>query len=160
MKSNLILHLFFVFTFIFLFESCKKEDKRQYSKWYVNTDSFSTNDVKLDIGKVVSHIFTNSQYSGGTLPYGFSITFNTGSLNGGIPTSGSFKLDCSQQNPQWTCMSILYKDIGYLSNENELEYLIASQENGKAYYILEPTWFYNESNPKDSVLVKGTFNEP
>jgi len=138
--------------------ACKKEDNRQYSTWYVNEERFSTNDVKTDMGKAVALIFTNSKYSGGTAPNGFSITFNTGSLNGGFPTSGSFKLDCSQQNPQWACMSILFKDKGYFPKTNE--YLKATLENGKARYSLEPTWFYNELNYQDSILVKGTFNQP
>lgn len=140
--------------------ACKKEDNRQYSTWYVNEERFSTNDVKTDMGKAVALIFTNSKYSGGTAPNGFSITFNTGSLNGGFPTSGNLKLDCSQQNPQWACMTILYNELGYVAKEIDSNRIYASSENNKASYILKPTWFYNASNAFDSILVKGTFNQP
>lgn len=93
--------------------ACKKEDDRQYSSWYVNEEPFSTNDVKTDIGKAVAYLETTS------ISNGFSIKFNTGSLNGGLPTSGSFKLDCSQQNPQWVCMAIFYRDTGYLPKDGK-----------------------------------------
>lgn len=134
--------------------ACKKEDNRQYSTWYVNEDTFTTNDVKTDIGKVVANIQTNN------ISNGFWLWFNTGSLRGGFPTSGSFKLDCSQQNPQWVCMGIFFKDTGFLSNENNLKYIAASQKNGKAQYILDTTWFYNSYRPNDSIKVHGIFNQP
>ena len=110
--------------------------------------------MKTDIGKAVAYLETIS------ISNGFSIKFNTGSLKGGLPTSGSFKLDCSQQNPQWVCMAILYRDTGYLSKEIKFEYLIASQRNGKAQYTLDTTWFYNSYRANDSILVYGTFNQP
>lgn len=140
--------------------ACKKEDNRQYSSWYVNEEPFSTNDVKTDIGKAVAYLNTNSKYSGGTAPNGFSIIFNTGSLGGGFPTSGQIKLDCSQQNPQWACMSILYNEVGYIPKEIDSNYINASSANSKARYTLKSTWFYNASNALDSVLVRGTFNQP
>ncbi len=81
--------------------ACIKEDVIQYSRWYVNTDSFTTYDAKTDMGKLTSRTYTNSLYIGGTLTDCFLIVFITGSFDGRFPTSRNFKLDYSKKNPQW-----------------------------------------------------------
>ena len=134
--------------FSILFVSCKKGDNRQYSKWYVNNDSFYTNDIRVDKGNAVCQIqgndFTNRYFLEFHLNY--------------FPIGGSFPILCSQQNPYWACLTITYKGIGYVSPKNTN--LQADDLNGKGSYVLQPAWFYNESNAQDSVLVRGTFNEP
>jgi len=133
--------------FIILY-SCKKEDSKQYSKWFVNTDSFYTNDIRADRGKAI-HILEGNDFKNR-----YYVEFH---LNY-YPQEGSYPIRCLGQNPDWVCITINYKGIGYIGPKNA--YLQAALKNGKASYTLEPVWFYNESNVMDSVLVRGTFNEP
>ena len=145
MKQVLLIAALFV-----LFISCKKGDNRQYSKWYVNNDSFYTNDIRVDKGKARHDITTNDLHNG------FQIVFNLGTF----PATGSYKLDCSLQNPAWVCMGIIYRDTGYLARSEKNGTINATMKNGKASYSLAPTWFYNSYRNEDSIFVKGTFNEP
>lgn len=138
----------FVFAIIASCLSCKKNDKKQYSYWYINTDSFSTNDVRVEAGNARHEMITNNLHNG------FQITFNLGAF----PIAGSFKMDCSQMNPDWVCVNILYNDTGYLANPDS--FAKAFSPNGKGQYIVPNTWFYNSYNSSDSILVHGTFNEP
>lgn len=128
--------------------SCKKDEPKQFSTWYVNGQKFTTNDVRYDKGKARNEISSNNQTDR------FDIYFNLGEL----PITGNFLINCSQQNPHWCCMAIIYQGKGYVEPKNAFIY--ASFYNGKARYTLDETWFYNELDNNDSILVKGTFNEP
>ena len=129
------------------------EDTRQYSYWTVNEDSFKTNDVDEVLGLGMC-VLGNAQKNHTN---NFSLYFNIGRS---LPVYGSFKIDCSTQNSTFVCMDFVYNGIGYLININGSFYLTAGENNSKAQYKLAPTWFYNEQDPNDSVLIQGVFNEP
>ena len=131
---------------LLLFAACKK--KKQYSTWYVNDEKFRTNDVKLTKGKA-KHIMA---------PHDINNRFVIEFYLGSFPSDDRYLINCSQQNPTWCCMVFIYNGIGYIKPKDS--YLYASNNNKKFRYTLEPTWFYNESDPNDSILVKGEFNEP
>jgi len=143
MKHYLAVAILFVMLY-----SCKKEESRQYSKWYVNTDSFYTNDVRTDRGKGQHDIESNDPKNC------FSLSF----LLGFYPKEGAYPVGCKGPDPRWACLVIIYKGAAYLSPKNA--YLQTGEINGKATYTLQPAWFYHEANITDSVLVKGAFNEP
>jgi hypothetical protein len=75
-----------------------------------------------------------------------------------FPTSGNFLIDCGQQNPAWCCFTIVYNGVGFVNPE--YSYIEAQQNDNKAQYHLSETWFYDETNPTDGILVQGSFNEP
>ena len=147
MKPSLVAILIAALLFLVC---CKKKDERQFSYWYVNSDSFLTNDIRVDAGMSRKEMLTNN------FREGFQIIFN----GPDFPVSGSYKLDCSTQNPLWTCFGILHNDTGYLANPLQNNHVTAYSNNGKAQYVLVPTWFYNSYRTSDSILVHGTFNEP
>lgn len=147
MKRNSFIALVFLLIFT---ASCKKSENLQYSNWSINNESFSTNDIKVDEGKVRHEIITNNYH------IGFQIVFNLGYF----PTSGNFKLDCSLQDPNWVCFNILYRDTGYLPKPINNNYILASINNSKGSYVLQPTWFYNSYRSNDSIKVQGVFNVP
>ena len=68
-------------------------------------------------------------------------------------------MNCNADNSDIVCFSIVYDSVGYYEPVT-LQYLQASKKNGKAEYLLAPTWFYSEIDPNDSVLIHGVFNEP
>jgi len=127
---------------------CKKSDNRQLSYWYVNADSFMTSDVRTDIGKAATHLVANS------FENAFFLEFHLKDF----PVNGSFLINCSLQNPAWVCFAITYHSKGYIASSNA--YINAVAINGSYSYQLEPTWFYNETDHKDSVRVHGTFTQP
>ena len=140
---------YFVLLPLLILTACNKDNKKQYSTWYVNGEMFRTNDVKLTKGKAL-HIFDAKNYNNG-----FVIQFNLGYF----PTEGRYLIDCRQANPEWCCMSINYNGIGYINPK--VTYLNLSTNNKKFRYTLEPTWFFNSYKmTEDSIWVKGEFNEP
>ncbi len=128
--------------------SCKKEEAKRYSEWYVNGERFYTNNVREDVGNAVS------SFEGNDFQNRFALDFNLRSF----PTSGQYEIDCSRSNQGLTCLAITYKGVGYLPPKNT--YIKAGSIGGRGSYTLDSTWFYNESNSQDVVLIKGTFNRP
>lgn len=141
-------NLISLFAILAMLSSCKKDEPKRYSEWYVNGERFYTNDVREDIGKVISSI------EGNDFKNKFFLEFN----NKPFPTSGQYEIDCSRANQGLTCLGFNYKGVGYSAPKNT--YLQAGSIGGKASYTLNSTWFYNESNLQDSVLTKGIFNRP
>jgi hypothetical protein len=133
-----------------MFTACKKE--KQYSTWYVNSDSFSTNEAETSIGKAIAKFSSlnhdNKNY--------FRIGFNVGYL----PTEGQYKIEYNSTTSIFSGISFYYNGVFFISSPNTENYLYASSNSGKASYSLPATWFINYDNHEDSVLIKGTFNEP
>ncbi len=130
--------------------SCKKRASKEYSHWYVNNDSFSSNNVGVTIGKTRADMWSSL-----TDNY-FSLTFNVGFL----PTSGLYKTDDRIQDPTFVSMDIKYNGTEYYPDTLFPIYLTADLKNGKASYTLPPTWFISFANSNDSISVRGTFNQP
>lgn len=114
------MRILLLITIVFLLGilSCKKTDNRQFSYWYLNQDCFRTNDVRTEKGKATHQLFTSS------FTNGFFIRFNLGHF----PTAGTYKLDCSLQNPSWACFGIIYRDTGYLPNSLNNYMLTATEK--------------------------------
>ena len=139
---------YLTFLSLILLTACNKDNKKQYSTWYVNDEMFRTNDVKLTKGKA-KHIFNSKD-----IDNKFDIEFNLGHF----PSDDKYLINCSQKNPAWVCVTINYKHVSY--DNPKTTYLQAGMHNKKFRYTLEPAWFYNVSDANDSILVKGEFNEP
>ncbi len=138
-----------VFCLLFLWTSCTKNNKAVYSTWYVNSEKFSTNDVRADEGKAVHEI------QGNDFNNRFFLTFNLDYF----PENGSLPIRCGNtSNPESACLVITYHSIGYLGPHNA--FLEASSSKGKVSYTLIPTWFYNEKDVNDSLSISGIFNQP
>lgn len=139
---------------LFVFASCRKRHENAYSIWIINKDTFSTNDVRLDIGKAIAIFSTNN------FENGFGFMFYTYSANG-LPSSGTFLItDTTSQNPNYVELGFYYNGHGYTIAEDLSASIVAMEKNGKASCVLSPTWFTNPTNSVDSVLIQGTFNEP
>ena len=148
MKNLLIVFSAFLLA---TFACCKKSDSPQYSYWYVNTDSFSTNTATVDRGKAETDIQTNS------LENGFGFTFYLDYL----PENGTFSItNTIVQYQYYVGIGIHYKNNYYNVLKDLRDSLIATSSNSKAQYILNKTWFKNYSDSTDSILVHGIFNEP
>jgi len=127
--------------------SCKKEDEKQFSTWYVNGQKFSTNEVRLDKGKVIYILSTNTF---GIDSNGFQIVINNGGIH---PTHW---LDCYTD----MCFKLIYNGgyyIGRLPGSISTIY----NANGTHSFKLNETWIYNSyTSDEDSILVSGIFSEP
>src|ERR1043165_7480533 len=75
--------LFLSLFILSLLISCKKGDNRSYSKWYVGTDSFSTNNVTVEIGKAITIMASHDER------YRFGFFFERG---GGLPNNEAIYL--------------------------------------------------------------------
>ncbi|HET8572648.1 MAG TPA: hypothetical protein VFL76_02145 [Edaphocola sp.] len=127
--------------------SCKKEKEKQFSTWYVNGHKFSTNEVRLDVGKAIYILSTNTF---GIDSNGFQIVINTG----GVHTM--HWLDCATD----MCFKLIYNNSYYTGRLPGTVSTIYNT-NGTHSFKLNETWFYNTYTPdEDSILVKGVFSEP
>jgi len=154
--------IFLFLVLVWFIASCKpdptpkpddREPPKQYSYWVVNEDSFSTNDVALDIGKGTIRMGSNNDVKN----Y-FRLQFNFGYQ---LPVSGDWPLSSVEtQDPQMAEISFYYKSDFYIVSTFENAFIHASLEQNKARYALPPTWFVNYYNHNDSVLIHGVFNEP
>lgn len=156
MKKILLFPIMLTLTFY----SCHKnekpspvpEDNRQYSHWVVNEDSFSTNEVIVDIGHVFTRIRSNSDPDN-YFRMQFNLTY--------LPEYGSFHLTTHEtSDPANAEISFYYNGIFYVISPTENSSLEASLVNNKSQFKLDTTWFLNYYDNTDSVLIRGEFNEP
>ncbi|OJU74765.1 MAG: hypothetical protein BGO09_08420 [Bacteroidetes bacterium 47-18] len=140
---------YFVLLPLLILAACNKDNKKQYSTWYVNGEMFRTNDVGITEGKV-KHIFNSKDIDN---KFYIELRIDLFSIE------GDYLFDCSYPHPMTCCMVINYKHVSYI-NVKSSSYLRGNIYNKKCRYTLNPTWFYNESDANDSILVKGEFNEP
>jgi hypothetical protein len=141
--------LLLLFICLLSFANCKKKDNRNYSYWQVNQDKFSSNNVKLDIGKAITVLSCSDNGN----------NFNFTSLYSHFYTPGIYPLkQSSSYNPDSVGACFYYKGKFFIPMYSG--YLVAASVNGKIQCTLAPTWFSNYYDTKDSVLINGTFNEP
>lgn len=134
---------------LFFFTCCKKSDNRQYSYWYVNKDSFSSNNISLDIGKAIAVLQCLDSKNNFTIGFHFPY----------LPTNGTFPILLgSSHNPDSVNVVFYCNDKYYIPFKDCN--LLSSSNNGKSMFTLAPVWYKNYYNPNDSVLIHGTFNEP
>lgn len=131
---------------ILLFNSCKKEEPKQYSYWTVNGQQYSSNNVIQSETKAgASIIESNGKF---ILRFGF--------MN--LPEKSMFILKNGTINPDYTLLSFTHNNQSYIMIKDSV-HLDFNLINGKKQYILPPTWF--ESNIlNDSILIEATINEP
>lgn len=133
---------------ICLCNACKKEDKRQYSYWYVNNDSFKSNNVKKDVGKAIAEINCTDEVN--RFAIAFYLSF--------FPTSGNYPIaKSSSQNPDSVAVGFYYLNNFYIVHKEGILNVVS---NNKFKCELQPTWFVAYDNANDTVLIKGTFSEP
>src|SRR5690606_14013128 len=94
---------------ISIFCACKKEARKQYSYWYVNEESFKTNNVRIDRGKARTDIRSYGNQNQ------FRITFELGYL----PLDGSFLIDSiGIQNPFYVWIDFFYNGNYYTASSH------------------------------------------
>lgn len=134
--------------FLLLLISCNKDNKKQYSTWYVNGQEFKSNNVQKDIGKIVSGIMGGEQANRFTLAFYFSP----------LPTSGTFHVIRGKHAHPDSVNFVFYYNNNFYTPYHDGSINIINNKKFRAE--LSPTWYKNYDNPLDTVLISGTFNEP
>ena len=130
--------------------SCKKE--KQYSTWSINDRRYSSNNIESS----VNH---DGELGFGSVlgESGFHMLFHVSEY----PTTD---LAISNSSHYTNTVQIGINDTitmaTYVAAEDGVYTLKARVVNGKAQYILEPSWFVKYYDHTDSVLVQGIFNQP
>ena len=138
---------YFTFLPLILLTACNKDNKKQYSTWYVNGQEFKSNNVKKDIGNSASLINCYDEINRFTI--GFIIP---------LPTFGTYPLLIgTYAHPDSVNINFYYNNNFYIPYHNG-ELKIIGNKKFKAE--LSPAWFKNYDDPFDTVLISGTFNEP
>ena len=134
-----------------LFFACKKnENNNQFSYWYVNNDSFRSNNMYRNI----SH--NDAAYGCSDNGNNFTVTFHFPSF----PKSGRYPLGLTSpaiQDPDSIVLCFYYKNVFYVPVEGYVD--VSSLEN-KTKCTLSPTKFVNYDNHYDTVRIHGSLNEP
>ena len=138
---------------LYIFSGCKKTDNRQYSYWYINADSFASNETVLAVDKAMVWLGI-----GNNNRTAFTIVFNFGFQ---APQSGDWSLSHTpEQHPDSVNIGFYYNGDVYHVAPSNRSALHASLVNGKVRYELPPGSFFRYGNPNDTVLIHGTFNQP
>ena len=133
---------------LILLTACNKDNKKQYSTWYVNGQEFKSNNVKKDIGKAVSVIACRDEINRFTLTFYFS----------SLPTSGVFHVIRGKNAHPDSVNFVFYYNNNFYTPYHDGSINIINHKKFRAE--LSPTWYKNYDNPLDTVLISGTFNEP
>ncbi len=140
--------------------ACKKSDNRQYSTWHIlGKRDFSTNKVATYYYPQSYKIgfYCEDQSLGGV---SFSFDFPKYYQGSSLPQSGDYKLVPDPQVTKDVGIYFWYNNVEYSSSPTNPKTITAQSYNAKAKYVLDTTWFYNSTNPNDSVQIYGTFLEP
>lgn len=149
MQNKITLLTYFVLV-AFLVSGCDKKETKPYSRWTVNGEEFTTNEVVAAAGKTQAGM--SSQDAGNR----FQVTFTIGEL----PRSGTYDLNMAVPG-QMCVINFYYHGQLYYSSPAQIGKVEAYEVKHKARYVLSPTWFVNAARPQtDSVLISGEFNEP
>jgi hypothetical protein len=131
---------------------CKKNNNNRFSEWTVKGEKFSTNDVTIDLGKMVSRLYS------GPSENGFYLQFNSHNT---LPTAGELTLAITGiYVDTYAQLTFLYKGDRFVVSHNCPQVLHPSAPEGNPEYTLSPTWFIKEVDSTDSVLVTGVFRKP
>lgn len=140
--------IFFVIL-ILTFVQCGK--RKQYSTWKINGQEYTSNNVEIE----------SNYYGNVSLECRDKVRFALIFADNYLPSSGQLVLTKSPSvMPGYVGMGICIDTVCYHISDFENKFLTASENNRKSGYSLPPSWFVSFSNPLDSILVEGTFNEP
>lgn len=130
--------------------SCKKEAK--YSTWSIGGNNFSTN--KVEIGEDVQGSRMSSLDKTNGFHIGWGLTM--------LPWPGSHPIYTGiyDRTPYHLYVIIYFNEQKYSLSPNYEMKLTAIEIGEKAQYTLPTSWFINNNNVNDSLLVSGTFCEP
>lgn len=132
--------------------SCDKNRNKQYSTWYINGESFYSRDV----------VFATSKGGNNLTKTGTDNGFSLGSGLTSAPQPGylGISIDAVSHNPALFRVHFYQNGAGYQLSSHNPDSVLASYVNGKLRYEMPAAWFVNYTDPTDSVLISGTFNEP
>lgn len=140
------------FTLVVLaFTQCGK--RKQYTTWKIDGQEFSSNEVEYTSnGRSISKL---SLVTGNSR---FALEFYLPNL----PTQGNYLLArVNALQEQTKCvLSFGFDAKWYRISPTNNSYVEARSNNNKSQIILPPTWYFNNADSQDSVLIEGTFNEP
>ncbi|WP_162902975.1 hypothetical protein [Taibaiella koreensis] len=149
-----------ILAMITVFLSCSKKDNQLptdavYSYWTVNSDTIAYSNIVVNSAPILTELRVIS------LPLsesGLSFAFQMGSL----PHSGTYKVDYVGSGPKMCNVYVDYNGATYNVDPmyNTTTIKVSTLSNGKGKYALEPTWFYRDLVPSDSILVEGVIVEP
>jgi hypothetical protein len=139
-----------------VFCSCKKEEKGDFSHWFVATEPFESNDARAE--NTVSLVTLSSH--GTNKPNSFRISFPRSAELQSLPSSGIFKLTRDPKNADQASVDFWYDGTYYLLSKVTTGKMAVKPVNGKAQYILDPCWFVSYNDPTDSVEIRGEFTLP
>ena len=143
------------------FTRCSKEDtppqaQGLHSYWMVNKDTVAYSNIIVNTAPLLSELRVNGPLSPETsLSFAFRMA--------GLPHSGTYKVDYVASDPSTMCnVYVTYRDTIYDVNpaHNTTTVGVSLLPSGKGRYVLEPTWFYKQLNPSDSILVQGAITAP
>lgn len=123
---------------------------KAYSEWKVGNDSFRSNNVRRDEGKLITILSCSDPNAIGN----YHITFHFG-LD---PTKTYFNL-CDPDSNRKDCTGIGFYSKGSFYLLHHSGYLLRDT-GARIQFRLVPTWFVNYDNPQDTVLISGIFRDP
>lgn len=142
--------VFFILV-VFVFSQCGK--RKQSSTWKIDGKEYSSNEIEFHTnGRSIS---TLRGSKGDTR---FSLEFFLPNL----PTQGNYLIvRANALQEQYKCvLSFGFNSKWYRIQPTNNSYVEARSNNNKSQIVLPPTWYYNNADSQDSVLIEGTFNEP
>ena len=129
--------------------TCCKKSHGRYSKWYVGTDSFSTNGVEVYQGRQIYRLDDDDDVNGFWIGTEYP------------PHERPYPIyHVTSSNPDSVGFSVTYHSRFYTVTPSNHSYLLASESDGKLVFTLPEGWFVNYQDANDSVLIKGMFCEP
>ncbi len=133
--------IFFAFMVLISF-SCKKTSS-QYSHWKINSDSFTSTNIAVQVGNGQSEMRSDGSNYYDFVFDGSGMLLDEALI--GIPSAGYD-------------VSVLFVNngISYSIPTTPNQSLIKKIINNKTYFYLPPTWFYGQSK-SDSALITGMF---
>lgn len=145
---------------LLLFVACRKQEARQFSDWYFNTEAISSNNTRINEDKGGSSMYTMDGMNTNSVNRDNGFVLSCGLYS--LPSSSNYDLynGPPSYNPALLKLYIYHKGSEYHLSENDSAHVTISVVNGKRRYEIPEAWFINSGNNLDSALVKGTFCEP
>lgn len=146
------LFIFLSFSFVLIQStSCKKSKERnQFSDWKINGTEYRSNNVTIITTKGAAVMECRESE-------GFSLVWFTST---GFPSKHErlWRIVDGAQNT--IGVNIYYQGNNYMISSNEESFVQSRFNNSKVEFPLSSTWFINQNNLADSILVEGIFREP
>ncbi|HRP88958.1 MAG TPA: hypothetical protein PKX92_02855 [Edaphocola sp.] len=138
---------------IILLTSCGKKNKKQYSYWKVNGVEYSSNNCSLETNnRDIVQFSLDSKYGRVFLEFYLPA----------LPKEGRFLLVKTNAFQEYNkcILSFGINSKWYRVSELSMNYIEADFLNGKSQIKLPPTWYFNNDDQNDSVLIEAVLNEP